>query len=49
MTGLHVPDVSPEADTLGAAVAYAGAGWFVLPVNPPGKHTGSVLGKGWPA
>ncbi|WP_166427791.1 AAA family ATPase [Nonomuraea mesophila] len=49
MTDLHIPDVDTEHDTLGAALAYAKAGWYVLPVNRQTKHAGSVLGKGWPA
>jgi hypothetical protein len=49
MSRLHIPDVSPQDDTLGAALAYAAAGWFVLPIDPRSKHAGSVLGKGWPA
>lgn len=32
---------------LDAALAYAAAGWYVLPVRPESKHAGSVLGKGW--
>ncbi|MDL9935483.1 bifunctional DNA primase/polymerase [Gordonia sp. ABSL1-1] len=31
-----------------AALAYAKAGWFVLPVQPGQKHPGSVVGNGWP-
>ncbi|GGS88340.1 bifunctional DNA primase/polymerase [Nonomuraea spiralis] len=46
---LHIPDITPEQDTLSAALAYARAGWYVLPVNQQTKHAGSVLGKGWPA
>lgn len=41
---LVVPDVS-GMDVLGAALAYAKAGWYVGPCR--GKHPGSVLGKGW--
>jgi hypothetical protein len=47
--GLHVPDVGPDHDTIRAALAYAAAGWYVLPVSRATKHAGSVLGKGWPA
>lgn len=52
MTGdaqLSIPDITEDQDTLGAALAYARAGWYVLPVNQQTKHAGSVLGKGWPA
>lgn len=31
-----------------ASLAYANAGWFVLPVLASTKHAGSFLGKGWP-
>lgn len=34
-------------DILGAALAYAAAGWYVLPVDPGTKHPGSVVGKRW--
>ncbi|MFD1940522.1 bifunctional DNA primase/polymerase, partial [Nonomuraea mangrovi] len=46
---LAIPDIDDEQDTLSAALAYARAGWYVLPVNQATKHAGSVLGKGWPA
>lgn len=46
---LTIPDIDPERDTLGAALAYARAGWYVLPVDQATKHAGSVLLKGWPA
>ncbi|WP_326830223.1 DUF3987 domain-containing protein [Streptosporangium sp. NBC_01810] len=45
---LHVPDITPDHDTVSAALAYIEAGWYVLPLSPEGKHAGSVLGKGWP-
>jgi hypothetical protein len=49
MADLYVPSQLP-ADTLGAALAYAEAGWYVLPVDPAAnKHPGSRLGNGWPA
>ena len=47
MTALSIPDIDPDADKLTAALAYAGAGWYVLPVLPSTKHPGSVVGKGW--
>ncbi|OQQ31071.1 hypothetical protein A6410_05460 [Prescottella equi] len=31
-----------------AALAYAEAGWFVLPARPGTKNPGSVVGSGWP-
>lgn len=46
MADLYVPDVT-GMDTLTAALAYADAGWFVLPVRPDAKNPGSVLRKGW--
>lgn len=46
---LSIPDITPDQDTLSAALAYARAGWYVLPVHQATKHAGSVLGKGWPA
>jgi hypothetical protein len=46
---LSIPDIDPDQDTLSAALAYARAGWYVLPVDQATKHAGSVLGKGWPA
>lgn len=49
---LHIPDGINEADTLAAALAYADAGWFTLPVDRKvgsGKHPGSVVGDNWPA
>lgn len=48
MTALSIPDLPPDVDVLRAALAYAAAGWFVLPIDPRTKHAGSVLGKRWP-
>jgi hypothetical protein len=31
-----------------AALAYANAGWYLLPIDPNTKHAGSVVGVGWP-
>jgi hypothetical protein len=45
---LSIPDIS-EADPLTAALAYAAAGWYVLPVRTDTKHPGSVVGAGWPS
>ncbi len=44
---LNVPSVA-GLDLSSAALAYADAGWFVLPIVMGLKHPGSVLGKGWP-
>lgn len=48
-TGAHlrVPKVTPDTPVLEAALAYADAGWYVIPVRRSTKHPGSVLGKGW--
>jgi putative DNA primase/helicase len=45
VTGLYVPDVTPEDDTLGAALKYARAGWYLGPTKP-GEKTPN-LGKAW--
>jgi len=45
---LTIPDVA-DCDALAAALAYAEAGWYVLPVRMDTKHPGSIVGKGWPA
>jgi hypothetical protein len=45
---LSMPPVKPDDDTISAAVEYAAAGWYVLPVRRgAGKHPGSVVGGGW--
>ncbi|MEV4158992.1 bifunctional DNA primase/polymerase [Nonomuraea dietziae] len=46
---LSIPHISEDQDPLSAALAYARAGWYVLPIDTRTKHAGSVLGKGWPA
>ena len=49
---LHIPDIAAAVErsgALGAALAYAAAGWYVLPVKAGTKDPGSVVGKGWPA
>jgi hypothetical protein len=45
---LFVPDQSSRMSIREAALAYANAGWYVLPINPNTKHAGSVVGIGWP-
>jgi hypothetical protein len=47
MTDLHIPHIAPDADNLTAALAYAAAGWYVLPVKHGTKHPGTVVGKHW--
>lgn len=49
MTGLTIPGITEDDDTISAALKYTAAGWYVLPVNRASKHPGSVVGKGWPA
>lgn len=49
MSNLHIPDDINELDPLTAALAYASAGWYVLPVRTGTKHPGSVVGDSWPA
>jgi len=44
---LRVPDIDTDDDVLAAAIAYAAAGWYVLPVRRGTKHPGSRVGKGW--
>jgi hypothetical protein len=46
---LSIPGDLNEADALTAALAYASAGWYVLPVKQATKHPGSVVGDGWPS
>jgi hypothetical protein len=51
VTQLSIPEIPPGADTLTAALAYADAGWYVLPTDPAVdiKSPGSVVGKRWQA
>jgi hypothetical protein len=44
---LTVPNIEPDADNLGAALKWAEAGWFVLPVKRGTKDPGSIVGKRW--
>lgn len=49
---LHIPDIATAAEEsgiLGAALAYARAGWYILPTKAGTKDPGSIVGKGWPA
>jgi Bifunctional DNA primase/polymerase, N-terminal/AAA domain len=43
----RIPTLPDAADALGAALAYAGAGIYVLPVRSGTKHPGSVVGAQW--
>jgi P4 family phage/plasmid primase-like protien len=49
VTELTIPEITEDDDTISAALKYAAAGWYVLPVSRASKHAGSILGKGWPA
>jgi Bifunctional DNA primase/polymerase, N-terminal len=49
MTPLSIPDIGDDTDTLTAALAYAKAGWYILPTKAGTKDPGSIVGKGWPA
>ena len=42
-----IPDLDPDTDTLTAAIEYAKAGLYILPVKRGEKHPGSVVGKDW--
>src|ERR1700682_5134731 len=50
-SALAVPDIAADTDNLTAALAWAEAGWYVLPVKrqlpPNDKHPGSVVGEHW--
>lgn len=46
---LSIPDIDADTDPLGAALAYAAAGWYVLPVKTGTKHPGSIVGTKWPS
>ena len=44
---LSIPDIPPDASNLDAALLYAKAGFYVLPVRRGSKHPGSVVGTKW--
>ncbi|WP_258044089.1 bifunctional DNA primase/polymerase, partial [Mycobacterium kansasii] len=48
---LAIPEIAADADCLTAALAYAAAGWYVLPVRrvagKAGKHPGGIVGHEW--
>ena len=48
-TGLSIPDLPPDVDVMTAALLYADAGWYTLPIGRGSKNAGSVVGNGWPA
>ena len=45
---LRIPDLDKSCSLKSAALAYAEAGWYVLPVNERSKHAGSYVGTNWP-
>lgn len=45
--GLCIPEITAEDDAMSAAIKYAKAGLYVVPVKSHTKHPGSVLGDGW--
>jgi Bifunctional DNA primase/polymerase, N-terminal len=47
MTDLSIPPITPDHDTLTAALAYAKAGWYVGPERAGTRNPGSLLGKDW--
>lgn len=47
MTALRIPEVTDDADIITAAIAYARAGWYVLPVEPDTKRPAKILGNKW--
>jgi Bifunctional DNA primase/polymerase, N-terminal len=44
---LSIPNLDDDVDNLTAALAYAEAGWYVLPVLLGTKNPGSIVGKRW--
>jgi hypothetical protein len=47
VNGLAVPVLTADSDAMSAALAYADAGWYVLPIVRGTKNPGSVVGKDW--
>ena len=47
MSTLSIPEIDPDNDTLTAALKYAEASWYVLPVKRGTKHPGTVVGDHW--
>jgi hypothetical protein len=46
-TGIEIPVITDDMDTLDAAIAYAKAGIYIGPSKRGSKHPGSVLGDDW--
>lgn len=46
-SGITVPDLDLDGDTFAAAIAYAAAGMYLLPIRPGSKKPGSLVGDGW--
>jgi len=46
-TPIYIPEITAEDDAMSAAIKYAKAGLYVVPVKSHTKHPGSVLGDGW--
>ncbi len=44
---LAIPAITTDDSTIEAALKYASAGWYVLPVRRGTKNPGSVVGRGW--
>ncbi|OLM21306.1 MULTISPECIES: bifunctional DNA primase/polymerase [unclassified Pseudonocardia] len=47
-TELRIPRLKENCTPRGAALAYAKAGWYVIPLRRGTKHPGSILGDDWP-
>jgi hypothetical protein len=47
MTAVKLPEITPEMTKLEAALAYAGAGLYVLATLPGVKNPGSLVGGNW--
>lgn len=39
--------ITPQTSTLSAALAYAKAGWYVMPIEPGDKRPARILGNHW--
>jgi putative DNA primase/helicase len=46
-SSLSVPRIEPDDDNLTAALKYAEAGWYLLPVKRGSKKPGSIVGDHW--
>jgi hypothetical protein len=45
---LSIPEITSKMSIREAALSYAAAGWYVLPVNQKTKNPGSYVGVNWP-